>query len=97
VLGFWAAVYGWANCFSVLLNAVNCLDRQVQLLVGAAIVNLPLSFVLGSRMGSTGVALAGLLVIIPLAISNAVQCFNVLRQGEFAPEKVPKVSAWHPQ
>ena len=89
VLGAWAIVYGWINCFSVFLNALNCLDRQVQFLVGGAILNLPLAFFLGSKLGSPGVALAGLLVVLPLAVSDTIQSFKILGQpGQTARQAV---------
>jgi len=78
-MAFWALMYSWINCFSVFLNGINKIRFQTYLIITSAILNIPISLMLGYRYGSIGVTIGSILSILPLAISNPIQTFKIIK------------------
>lgn len=81
-MAVWAAVYGWASCYSVFLNAVGRLRRQTLLAVCGAAVNIPAALYLGAHYGAVGVCWAGILSMLPLAVSNPLEARAFLHESQ---------------
>jgi O-antigen/teichoic acid export membrane protein len=78
-MGVWSLFYGWNNCFSVFLNAIGRLKRQAILVSTGAIVFFPLGVLLGEHWGSVGICWALIVVSIPVAISNPLESYRIMR------------------
>jgi len=75
---FWAALYAWINCFSVLLNGLNTIRIQVVVITFGAIVHIPMSYFLGEAFGVKGVIWGSVFSILPIAISNTFQVKKII-------------------
>ena len=91
-MGLWMFITGWVNCFSVFLNGVGKLKIQTILLIIGAIIYIPLSLHLASRIGVIGICLAGTLAWIPLAISNPIQSFIFIKNINFTNHPIPMIN-----
>jgi O-antigen/teichoic acid export membrane protein len=80
----WALVGGWVTCLSILLNGIHRLRRQAVLLTLGALAEIPLALWLGSAWGPIGVAIAGGLAILPLAVSNSMEVRSYLAESKMA-------------
>jgi O-antigen/teichoic acid export membrane protein len=88
-LAVWGLLYGWNNCFSVFLNAIGRLRRQVILVMAGAAAFFPLGIVLGRHWGATGICWALILVSLPAAFSNPIESFQALRGYAGCRNEVP--------
>lgn len=73
----WMLLYGVINCFSVLLNAINKIRRQILFLLIGALLNIVIASLLGNLFGITGVVVAGIIALIPLLCSNIIEVFSI--------------------
>jgi O-antigen/teichoic acid export membrane protein len=80
LLGLWSFLHSWGSCFSVYLNATGKLKLQAFLLTIGTVALFPLSIYLGDRYGVVGICLAWIIVSLPLAISNPIQSFVLIRR-----------------
>lgn len=80
-LGVWALAYGASSCLSVFLNAIGRLRRQALISASAAALNVPLGIVLGRAYGLPGVCWAGVLLIVPAIVNNALETRAALREA----------------
>lgn len=68
----------WTTIFSYFLNSISKTQLQMYLLLGLAIINIPLSFYLMKELGLTGVIIATCVVLLPLAILLPFQYRSVI-------------------
>jgi len=80
-LGIWMTLYGVINCFSVLLNAVTAVKRQLVFLSVGACIQLFLGALLGPAYGVVGIVVAAIIALVPLLFSNIIEVQSVLRRG----------------
>ena len=59
----WVILNAWNNIFAHFLNGLGKIKLQLYLGIGAAIVNVPLAILLGSKIGVEGVLLANIIVV----------------------------------
>ena len=80
LLGVWSLLFGIGNCFSVFLNSFNNLKLQLLWNGLACIAVIPLSILLGTKYGITGICWAQVVLVFPIAISDTIQSFIVLKR-----------------
>lgn len=73
-------IYSWINCYSVLLNSQNNIKIQTTLSVISALLIIPLSLNLGHNWGLIGVAIASIIVLLPVMVSNTIQVKIILKK-----------------
>ncbi|MDE2490918.1 MAG: oligosaccharide flippase family protein [Elusimicrobia bacterium] len=82
LLGTAFLLQGWSNSFSVFLNSVGRLRRQIGLAALAALLLVWLAPRLARAYGVDGVCLALILSALPAAVSNPIESFAFLRERE---------------
>lgn len=80
LMALWALIYSWVNSFSILLNSLGEIKLQSTLIVLVAIINIPLSLFLGSKLGVVGITLGSIICYLPLAVTNTVQVRRIFRR-----------------
>jgi O-antigen/teichoic acid export membrane protein len=80
-MGVWSILYGWNNCFSVFLNAVGKLKRQVIFVGLGTAAFFPLGVYLGGIYGTVGICMALVLTSVPVAVSNPIESFMLLKNA----------------
>ncbi len=78
-MGISVLITCWNNIFSYFLNSISKTNWQMYLLVVAALVNIPLSFLLMSYYNSTGVIIATTIVLLPLSIALPFQYRSIVK------------------
>ncbi|MFA5105101.1 MAG: oligosaccharide flippase family protein [Candidatus Margulisiibacteriota bacterium] len=81
-MGIWVFLTGWVSCFSVYLNGIGKLRLQTAWLVFSAASYIPFTLHFGERFGAVGVCLAGIIVLLPLVISNPIEAVLSLKHLE---------------
>jgi O-antigen/teichoic acid export membrane protein len=81
-MGIWVFLTGWVSCFSVYLNGIGRLRLQTTWLVFSAASYIPFTLYFGERYGAVGVCLAGIIVLLPLVISNPIEAVLSLKHLE---------------
>jgi O-antigen/teichoic acid export membrane protein len=78
-MGVWSIMYGWNNCFSILLNALGRLKRQVLYVGIGTVAFFPVGILLGELYGAIGICIALVIVSIPITISNPIESFLYIK------------------
>src|SRR5690606_30100228 len=79
-VGFWVLINMWNSIFSQFLNGIGKLRIQLILGLLAAIINIPLSIVLGRSIGLIGVVIASIIVGLPGIIIYPLQYKKIIRR-----------------
>jgi len=82
LLGFYALINGWANCFSVFLNSVGILKGQIVLSFLGVLLVIPASFYLSKIFGLLGICCALIIAVIPTAIYNPIRSYIYIKNRE---------------
>ncbi len=69
----------WYNIFVYYLSSIDRIDWQMRLIIFGAVLNIPLSIFLIDQMGSSGVILATIASLLPMAIALPIQSFKLLK------------------
>lgn len=85
---FWMLLYGTINCFSVLLNSINKIQKQVLFLLIGSILNACIGCFFGKSFGMMGVVVAGIIALIPLLCSNVMEVLSIRQKHRH--ETLPK-------
>ncbi|PNE17898.1 hypothetical protein V511_14845 [Mesotoga sp. Brook.08.YT.4.2.5.1] len=80
LMGLYAFTRAWTGTFINFINGTGLVNLQVILSLVIAIINVPLSFVLGYLMGLPGVIFATLLSLFLLAVPLPVQTGKIIRE-----------------
>jgi hypothetical protein len=76
----WMVLYGVINCFSILLNALNQIKRQIFFLIIGAMINVSLFYPLKQLFEVVGIIIAGIIALIPLLCSNVLEVLSLRYQ-----------------
>lgn len=74
----WALITVIISHYSMFLSGIDRIKRQGILLLIGAVINVPLSIVLGRIYSINGVILASIIVLIPLLVSNIKESYQIL-------------------
>lgn len=86
----WMLLYGIINCFSILLNSINRIRRQIFFLLIGSVLNVSIGALLGRKFGMLGVVVAGIIALIPLLCSNISEVLGIRQRYE-----IPKKNTHH--
>lgn len=75
-------LFGWNTMYAIFLNGVGKIKIQLILSVIAALLHLPISYLLIKHFnyGSEGVVISMAIVLIPFAIAAPIQTFYLIRK-----------------
>ena len=76
---FSALLTAWYNIFVYYLSSIDRINWQMRLIAVGALLNIPLSLIFIHQMGSSGVILATILSLLPMAIALPIQSFKLLK------------------
>lgn len=79
LIGIWSLLVGWGNCFSIFLNSVGCLKRQVLIGTSIAIAIIPMSLILIEKYGIIGMCLSLILIALPATINHPLQSISIIK------------------
>lgn len=79
LMGIWSLLVGWGNCFSIFLNSVGNLRRQVFIVIAIAIAIIPMSIILIEKYGIIGMCLSLILISLPSTINHPLQIIFIIR------------------
>jgi Na+-driven multidrug efflux pump len=75
----WMILNTWNNIYSNFLNGIGKIKLQFYLGISAAIINIPLSIILGKKIGIEGVLLANVFLGIIGAIIYPIQYKKLIK------------------
>jgi O-antigen/teichoic acid export membrane protein len=70
--------YTWQTLHIYLLNGIGKVRLQLYLVVFCSIVNIPLSFFLGKKIGLSGIIFSNSIIFIFMGIIFSIQCNKIL-------------------
>jgi O-antigen/teichoic acid export membrane protein len=79
-LALYVIVYTWQTIHVFLLNGIGKIKLQLYLVIISALVNIPLAFFLGKRIGLAGVSLANTLLFIIMGVVFFIQVSKILNK-----------------
>lgn len=79
-LALYVIVYTWQTIHVFLLNGIGKIKLQLYFVVISALVNIPLAFFLGKRIGLAGVSLANTLLFIIMGIVFYIQVSKIINK-----------------
>lgn len=77
-LSLYVIVYTWQTIHVFLLNGIGKIKLQLYLVIISALINIPLAFFLGKRIGLAGVSLANTLLFIIMGIVFFIQVSKII-------------------
>ncbi len=78
-MGAAVLINSWNNIFAYFLNSISEIKIQMRILIIAALVNIPLSFILLEYYGLTGVIVATCITLLPLSIALPIQYISIIK------------------
>lgn len=80
-LSLYVIVYTWQTIHVFLLNGIGKIKLQLYLVVISALINIPLAFFLGKRIGLAGVSLANTVLFIIMGIIFFIQVSKIINNS----------------
>ena len=77
----WVILFCWNGIFSQFQNGIGKIKLQLYFSISQALINIPLAYFLGKRLGISGVLLANVLVVLLVSWIGPMQ-YNKIILGE---------------
>lgn len=68
----------WNSIFSYFLNSISKIKLQLNLLIVAAFLNIPLTFILTESIGLEGAVLASCIALLPLSVGLPIKTYRTI-------------------
>jgi O-antigen/teichoic acid export membrane protein len=80
LIAIWVVINAWNSIFAIFLNGVSKIKLQLIIGITAALINIPIALLLGSKLGIHGIVLANIIVVLPGAFIYPIQ-YNFITRG----------------
>jgi O-antigen/teichoic acid export membrane protein len=79
-MAIYVIAYAWQTIHVFLLNGIGVIKLQLYVVLISAIINIPLAFFLGGKIGLAGITLSNAVLFIAMGIVFSIQCKKILNK-----------------